>query len=229
MLAVVLLVLGLSITSFLYGTYLSFSGFYQETRSHSALDTMILATASRTAKYSSEFLEALATSLQSSAESYNSNNPNGDTQAQLDRQAILQNYLQNLNLNSNSHLAQDYDFASRFWKIPSNTTTLKEYKLLHSDYLPLKQNPEDKIYNSTIIPSKTQTTSLTLNEFQAQIKAGNNIRISPILLATIVDNKTYNSILANPQYFGIVLSDSGLSWDSIPNGIEIKSSKALQS
>lgn len=221
--AALAVIIAVSFSLFLFNTFTSFKNFHQQSKVLGLWDTMTLASTNRVVHETNEFLAALRESLLASIKSYDPSSGNVDTSLNAQRLTIIQDYLSKLDLSANSPLKNTIEFGLH----PYNNQGSKNYSdaysttLVHSDYLPIKVNENDKAYSSSLITDNQVSEKVDINELESEILDGDKLIISADLLAKLVDADSLQLIEANPELFNMKISDDGLSMNNLPNGIEI--------
>ncbi len=221
--AALAVIIAVSFSLFLFNTFTSFKNFHQQSKVLSLWDTMTLASTNRVVHETNSFLAALKESLLQSIKSYDPSNGSVDTSLNSERITIIQDYLSKLDLSANNPLKNTVEFGLH----PYNNQGSKNYSdsyaatLVHSDYLPIKVNENDKAYSSSLITDNRVREKIDINELESEIIDGQKLIISSDLLAKLVDADSFNLIEANPGLFNIKISDEGLGLNNLPNGVEI--------
>lgn len=225
-----LLLISISFLGFFYSSFKGFQGYHYKIQELKNLDTTALASANLIAKASSEMLLALKNSLVTSISftSYGTDHivdsydqASMETKIQ-ERLRLLENYFSNIDPNTNSSLIENIDYGLSF-KADDSPSSQKTYeiKILHSDYLPLKERVGDPEYLPTLIDSNQKSSEINLIEQKASIINENYIRIEENTLKALVGLENSSIITKNPDVFQILVDLNGLNISSLANSLSI--------
>lgn len=218
------LLISITIVTFLFNSFQGFKSFHQSSKSLNLWDTAGLASATRVAKETNSMLLSLRDSLIASIESYNPNTGKTDENLITERLNILTNYFNNINLNNPKNILKNtIEYGLSPYNNQGYQKNYQNYQinLSHSDYLPMKFNPNDKSYASSLITNSQNSNTISIDELANQIIAGNNIKISQSLLNQLLESDQAILIQNHPELFGLIITNDGLSFDNLPNTIEL--------
>ncbi len=213
--------IAVSFSLFLFNTFGSFKNFYLQARSFSIWDTMTLAATNRVTRETNSFLLKLQDSLIKSLESFN--NGQVDSSLNQERLSLVNDYLAQLDLNTNSPLKSTIEFGLQPFdnKGAKNYSNSYNASLVHSDYFNNETINADKNYASTLISNEHVARTFTVDDLESQIIAGDNLKISSDLLLGLVGQEALNTIQANQAVFNIEVTDAGMGLNNLPNGIQV--------
>lgn len=217
-------IIAVSFSLLLFNTFSSFRNFHQQSKTLSLWDTMTLASTNRVIHETNSFLAALKDSLNKSVKSYDPSKKTVDVALNAERLTIIQDYLSKLDISAeDSPIKKTIEFGLH----PYDNQGAKNYSdsfnatLIHSDYLPIKINEDDKTYTSSLVTDNQVSEKINVDELEDEMLDGDKFVISADLLAKLVDADAYNLIESNPALFNIEINNDGLSLDDLPNGVEV--------
>ncbi len=211
----------LILSSLLLSVYSSFKDFTRQSRSVFDMDIASLASSNYVAKQTNNYLYKLQQKLlerMTDFEQYRVGRSPDKTQESLARELKNDylNFLQSLSLDEAGDLKQTFYYG--FEKQASFENS--NISLIHSDYLPGKLQASDQNYASTLVED-SQQEKLELDDLSSFTDSG-KLKISLALLEILVGQEYSQDIRNNDNFFGLWISDSGLDYSLLPNGIAVK-------
>jgi len=210
-----LISLATSFSVFLSQAYQNSQNYHNKVQSLSNFDTMSLAAASRVSKESNRFLADLQNYLNDSIQAKSQGqNPNSEN-----LEFLFNKFITSINPSASNQLNETINFVIN--QAPEAQDIKYQIQLLNSSYLPAQIFTTSPRYVSSLITQKQVEHFVDINSLN-NFYQNSQLKISPDLISALVSASNARIITADPSYFGLEVSSSGLDLKDLPNGLLIE-------